>query len=252
MRLDTATALVTGANRGLRRHFVLELLARGATVYATARRPTGLAGTGEPSPSTSRTRPRGPDRRRRMAGKRLRLDDGVGTATPASTTWRISSDRTSFSLTNHELGGLKVSLHGRDQRQPSGDHCRVGPDPRSGRGITGLDSVTLIPPRRTRRPRDPHPYLGERLCAVDATSACHAIEPPAQPTRVPPPQRPRVTRRGETRSRRLDLHPSPPHLSEPVADHAPGARRDIHIDVDSDGVLWIVERPVRPDSLASA
>ena len=39
MRLDGATALVTGTNRGLGRHFAIELLARGAKVYATARRP---------------------------------------------------------------------------------------------------------------------------------------------------------------------------------------------------------------------
>lgn len=39
MDVSGATALVTGANRGLGRHFVLELLDRGAKVYATARRP---------------------------------------------------------------------------------------------------------------------------------------------------------------------------------------------------------------------
>lgn len=39
--MDTSgvTALVTGSNRGLGRSFVTELLARGAKVYATARRP---------------------------------------------------------------------------------------------------------------------------------------------------------------------------------------------------------------------
>ncbi|PRY12059.1 SDR family oxidoreductase [Kineococcus rhizosphaerae] len=36
------TALVTGANRGIGRHLALELLARGATVYAAARRPDTL------------------------------------------------------------------------------------------------------------------------------------------------------------------------------------------------------------------
>ena len=33
------TALITGANRGLGRHFAVELLARGASVYAGARDP---------------------------------------------------------------------------------------------------------------------------------------------------------------------------------------------------------------------
>ncbi len=39
MQLNGATALVTGANRGLGHHFAAELLRRGAKVYATARRP---------------------------------------------------------------------------------------------------------------------------------------------------------------------------------------------------------------------
>jgi NAD(P)-dependent dehydrogenase (short-subunit alcohol dehydrogenase family) len=36
------TALITGANRGLGRHFAAELLARGATVYAAAREPATI------------------------------------------------------------------------------------------------------------------------------------------------------------------------------------------------------------------
>ncbi|NHT19468.1 SDR family oxidoreductase [Cellulomonas sp. IC4_254] len=36
------TALITGANRGLGRHFATELLARGATVYAAAREPATI------------------------------------------------------------------------------------------------------------------------------------------------------------------------------------------------------------------
>ena len=39
MRLNGATALITGTNRGLGHHFATELLQRGAKVYATARRP---------------------------------------------------------------------------------------------------------------------------------------------------------------------------------------------------------------------
>lgn len=39
MKLNGATALVTGANRGIGTQFARELLARGAKVYATARRP---------------------------------------------------------------------------------------------------------------------------------------------------------------------------------------------------------------------
>ncbi|KQO05402.1 short-chain dehydrogenase [Agreia sp. Leaf244] len=39
MELHGSTALVTGANRGIGRHFAIELIDRGAKVYATARRP---------------------------------------------------------------------------------------------------------------------------------------------------------------------------------------------------------------------
>lgn len=39
MKLHGATALVTGANRGIGLHFAVELLRRGAKVYASARRP---------------------------------------------------------------------------------------------------------------------------------------------------------------------------------------------------------------------
>ena len=39
MDISGATALVTGANRGIGRHLAAQLIARGATVYATARRP---------------------------------------------------------------------------------------------------------------------------------------------------------------------------------------------------------------------
>ena len=42
MDVSECTALVTGANRGLGRHFATELLARGATVYAGARNPDSI------------------------------------------------------------------------------------------------------------------------------------------------------------------------------------------------------------------
>ena len=42
MKLQGATALVTGANRGIGHHFATELLRRGAKVYATARRPDSV------------------------------------------------------------------------------------------------------------------------------------------------------------------------------------------------------------------
>jgi NAD(P)-dependent dehydrogenase (short-subunit alcohol dehydrogenase family) len=40
--LSTSTALITGANRGFGRHLAEQLVRRGATVYATARRPESI------------------------------------------------------------------------------------------------------------------------------------------------------------------------------------------------------------------
>src|SRR5215217_788233 len=42
MKIEGSTALVTGANRGLGRHFAEQLIARGATVYAGARSPESV------------------------------------------------------------------------------------------------------------------------------------------------------------------------------------------------------------------
>lgn len=42
MKLRGSTALVTGANRGIGHHFAVELLRRGAKVYAAARRPESV------------------------------------------------------------------------------------------------------------------------------------------------------------------------------------------------------------------
>ena len=42
MDISSCTALVTGANRGLGRHFSIELLRRGARVYAGARNPESV------------------------------------------------------------------------------------------------------------------------------------------------------------------------------------------------------------------
>ena len=46
MKLSETVALVTGANRGLGRHFAEQLLARGAKVYATARDPEHISVSG--------------------------------------------------------------------------------------------------------------------------------------------------------------------------------------------------------------
>ena len=48
MKISESTALVTGANRGLGRHFAEQLLTRGATVYAGARNPDSVDLPGVP------------------------------------------------------------------------------------------------------------------------------------------------------------------------------------------------------------
>ncbi|MFE5375755.1 SDR family NAD(P)-dependent oxidoreductase, partial [Streptomyces mirabilis] len=42
MNLNGATALITGANRGIGRHLAAQLVERGAKIYATARRPESI------------------------------------------------------------------------------------------------------------------------------------------------------------------------------------------------------------------
>ena len=42
MQISGSTALITGASRGLGRHFAKQLIDRGAKVYATARHPEGV------------------------------------------------------------------------------------------------------------------------------------------------------------------------------------------------------------------
>lgn len=248
-----------------------------------------------------------------MASKnRLRVYHSVGAETPLSTTWLFFAHRTSFYLTNQELGGLKVSLHGRDQRHPSGDHFRIEPDPRSGRAIVSTESVRLRPPRSgwplrfVGSPVD----LGVHAMRIRTTAGACALDQPLRAVEarassaralVPPPpdgwaadldlvfeqipakfvpvdtfpgsvafghagaeleiglrsDQPQskpgfrlrndhaVILRGETRHRRLDLHPTPPHLADDAGDDPAEALRGVHVDVDDNGILWIIEQPTR-------
>jgi NAD(P)-dependent dehydrogenase (short-subunit alcohol dehydrogenase family) len=58
MDTDHITALVTGANRGLGKHFAAQLVGRGAKVYAAARRPETSSQASNLCSSTSPTQPR--------------------------------------------------------------------------------------------------------------------------------------------------------------------------------------------------
>ncbi|WIB36040.1 SDR family NAD(P)-dependent oxidoreductase [Curtobacterium sp. MCJR17_043] len=70
MNLSGATALVTGANRGIGRHLAAQLVARGANVYATARRPELIDLQGVERLALDITSPRVRRRGRRSSDRR--------------------------------------------------------------------------------------------------------------------------------------------------------------------------------------
>ncbi|MGV8967966.1 MAG: hypothetical protein ACOH2F_17035 [Cellulomonas sp.] len=223
-----------------------------------------------------------------------------------STAWHFWAHRTSFYLTNEDLGGLKVSLHGRDPRHPGQEHYRIAPT-NDGDGLHGTQRVMLIPPRTGW----PLQFTGQRTDQGDLLlrlrvthAASHlAISPtPALPmpssarivlpphlsgwandfelifSQVPSGWRPANTHddwitfnhagttvnigkkqpgfmiysddgavlRGDSRRRWTDWYPTPAPLRLPPAESPASARRAVSIDVDDDGLLWIVEQATTP------
>lgn len=57
-----------------------------------------------------------------------------------------------------------------------------------------------------------------------------------------------IVLRGETRTRRLDLYPTPRHLLGPSSKDE-DARRAVAIDKDEDGLLWIVEQSIQASAV---
>ena len=80
MDLSTSTVFVTGANRGLGRALAVELLDRGATVYAGARNPDGRP-AGRQADRYRHHRPHLGRRRRRRHRRRDRLINNAGSST---------------------------------------------------------------------------------------------------------------------------------------------------------------------------
>ncbi|MGO2110992.1 MAG: SDR family oxidoreductase [Pseudoclavibacter sp.] len=84
MNISEATALVTGANRGIGRHLAAQLLERGATVYATARRPDLIDLPGATPIALDITDPASVEAAARTADDVNLLINNAAIATPAS------------------------------------------------------------------------------------------------------------------------------------------------------------------------
>lgn len=244
--------------------------------------------------------------------KRFQVYVAVGTdAGLLSSTWQLWAHRTSFYLTNEDLGGLKISLHGLDLSHPSGAHFRVEPDPRSGKGLRGAGALGLLLPQSgwpLRFSGVPHP-LGVHAIRIRTTpAACTFGEAPTpMPKRsssvrmmIPPPpdewaadldfvfgQVPAkfepvvahpqwvtvghagstiqvghgqsgftlhnehgVILRGDTHHRDLRQDPTPTHLQGNAREDGTTSHRAVQIDVDQDGILWLVEQVVGPPSVS--
>jgi NAD(P)-dependent dehydrogenase (short-subunit alcohol dehydrogenase family) len=83
MNIARSTALVTGANRGFGRHLALELLARGATVYAGARNPDAVDLPGAKVVQLDVTDPDSVAAAARATGEITLLINNAGSATGA-------------------------------------------------------------------------------------------------------------------------------------------------------------------------
>ncbi|CAM3356680.1 hypothetical protein OCAE111667_05255 [Occultella aeris] len=231
-----------------------------------------------------------------------------------STAWYFWAHRTSFYLTNEDVGGLKVSLHGRDPRHLGREHYRIEPTS-FGDGLHGTDRVMLLPPRtgwplrfagqrsgpqRARRPGAPATRDTRRELPRHPPTPAPEM-PSSAKIALPPPlngwandfdltfsQVPvgwyaanthdnwivlkhagttihigraqpgfmihsddGVVLRGDSRRRWTDWYPTPSHLRAPPAESPASARRAVSIDVDDDGLLWIVEQATTPSLVDS-
>jgi len=226
-----------------------------------------------------------------------------------STAWHFWAHRTSFYLTNEDLGGLKVSLHGRDLRHPGKEHYRIEPID-NGVGLHGTERIAFIPPRtgwplRFKGQRTDQGDMVLRLRVTYAASHLASRPTPVPPTpssakiampphlngwandfeltfsQVPTGWYPANTHddwitlshagttvhigkkqpgfminsddgavlRGNSRRRWTDWYPTPVQLRAFSEGTSKDARRAVAIDVDVDGLLWIVEQAMTPSSI---
>ena len=107
--MDTGhiTALVTGANRGLGKHFAAQLVGRGAKVYAAARRPETIEISGVEPLQLDITDPTSVRRAADLAGDVTVLINNAGTATRASVLSGAFED-VRLEMETHYFGTLSV------------------------------------------------------------------------------------------------------------------------------------------------
>lgn len=106
--LSSSTALVTGANRGFGRHLAEQLVRRGATVYAAARRPETVDLDGARAVQLDITDPASIARAAEVAGDATLLVNNAGIATGSSfLTGDLADVRREFET--HVFGTLDVT-----------------------------------------------------------------------------------------------------------------------------------------------
>jgi NAD(P)-dependent dehydrogenase (short-subunit alcohol dehydrogenase family) len=107
MDITTAVAVVTGANRGLGRHFAAQLIERGATVYAAARNPQSIDLPGAVPLELDVTDPESVARAAKVAADATLLVNNAGISTGA-TLLGGDLDEIRLEMETHYFGTLGV------------------------------------------------------------------------------------------------------------------------------------------------
>jgi NAD(P)-dependent dehydrogenase (short-subunit alcohol dehydrogenase family) len=108
MKNDQIVALVTGANRGLGKEFASQLVARGAKVYAAARRPETIDVPGVVPVQLDITDPESVARAANLAGDVNVLINNAGVSTGAQLLTG-STDEVRLEMETHYFGTLSVT-----------------------------------------------------------------------------------------------------------------------------------------------
>jgi NAD(P)-dependent dehydrogenase (short-subunit alcohol dehydrogenase family) len=108
MKIENSVAVVTGGNRGLGRHFVTQLIERGAKVYAAARNPETVDVPGATPLRLDVTRPESVAKAARIATDVTLLINNAGSSTRASLI-DGDFDQIRLEMETHYFGSLGVT-----------------------------------------------------------------------------------------------------------------------------------------------